>query len=176
MNNGLLNTSSSTTSFINKDRRGACSDFYRLRSRDIESGFFDNLDTTITMISARPVRNGLRRCYHMRSNRPQIAPSRIASSPSRIVTWRRPHTTSYSTIRTSSRPLYRPQQQSLLSALQSLSLDSRPIARSIARQQIRGMKVRSSVKKLCDGCKSVKRKGGKYVYIICSKNPKHKQR
>lgn len=23
---------------------------------------------------------------------------------------------------------------------------------------------------------SVKRKGGKYVYIICSKNPKHKQR
>ncbi|KAF6226874.1 hypothetical protein HO133_008315 [Letharia lupina] len=38
----------------------------------------------------------------------------------------------------------------------------------------RGMKVRSSVKKLCDGCKSVRRKG--YVYIICSKNPKHKQR
>ena len=43
-------------------------------------------------------------------------------------------------------------------------------------QQQRGMKVRSSVKKLCDGCKSVRRKGGKYVYIICSKNPKHKQR
>lgn len=38
------------------------------------------------------------------------------------------------------------------------------------------MKVRSSVKKLCDGCKSVRRKGGKYVYIICNKNPKHKQR
>ncbi|KAK4995626.1 hypothetical protein LTR66_004591 [Elasticomyces elasticus] len=36
--------------------------------------------------------------------------------------------------------------------------------------------VRSSVKKLCDGCKSVRRKGGKYVYIICSKNAKHKQR
>ncbi|KAF2453883.1 ribosomal protein L36-domain-containing protein [Lineolata rhizophorae] len=45
-----------------------------------------------------------------------------------------------------------------------------------ARGQIRGMKVRSSVKKLCDGCKSVRRKKGKYVYIICSKNPKHKQR
>jgi large subunit ribosomal protein L36 len=42
--------------------------------------------------------------------------------------------------------------------------------------QARGMKVRSSVKKLCDGCKSVRRKKGKYVYIICSKNPKHKQR
>ena len=40
----------------------------------------------------------------------------------------------------------------------------------------RGMKVRSSVKKLCDGCKSVRRKKGRYVYIICSKNPKHKQR
>jgi large subunit ribosomal protein L36 len=43
-------------------------------------------------------------------------------------------------------------------------------------EQTRGMKVRSSVKKLCDGCKSVRRKKGKYVYIICSKNPKHKQR
>ncbi|GAM88359.1 hypothetical protein ANO11243_063920 [Dothideomycetidae sp. 11243] len=46
----------------------------------------------------------------------------------------------------------------------------------MVQEQTRGMKVRSSVKKLCDGCKSVKRKGGKYVYIICSKNPKHKQR
>lgn len=44
------------------------------------------------------------------------------------------------------------------------------------QQQKRGMKVRSSVKKLCDGCKSVRRKKGRYVYIICSKNPKHKQR
>lgn len=43
-------------------------------------------------------------------------------------------------------------------------------------EQSRGMKVRSSVKKLCEGCKSVRRKKGKYVYIICSKNPKHKQR
>ncbi|KAJ4989850.1 ribosomal protein L36 [Stagonosporopsis vannaccii] len=47
---------------------------------------------------------------------------------------------------------------------------------SVAVQQTRGMKVRSSVKKLCDGCKSVRRKKGRYVYIICSKNPKHKQR
>lgn len=45
-----------------------------------------------------------------------------------------------------------------------------------SRIQTRGMKVRSSVKKLCDGCKSVRRKKGRYVYIICSKNPKHKQR
>jgi len=47
-------------------------------------------------------------------------------------------------------------------------------------EQIRGMKTRSSVKKLCEGCKSVRRKGGKKgpgtVYIICSLNPKHKQR
>ncbi|KAE8160283.1 ribosomal protein L36-domain-containing protein [Aspergillus tamarii] len=40
--------------------------------------------------------------------------------------------------------------------------------------QIRGMKTRSSVKRLCDGCKPVRRKNR--VYIICSKNPKHKQR
>lgn len=35
------------------------------------------------------------------------------------------------------------------------------------------MKVRSSVKKMCDNCKVVRRKGK--VRIICS-NPKHKQR
>ncbi|KAE8355609.1 ribosomal protein L36-domain-containing protein [Aspergillus coremiiformis] len=40
--------------------------------------------------------------------------------------------------------------------------------------QTRGMKTRSSVKRLCDGCKPVRRKNR--VYIICSKNPKHKQR
>ncbi|KAI9063107.1 hypothetical protein FKP32DRAFT_1676998 [Trametes sanguinea] len=38
----------------------------------------------------------------------------------------------------------------------------------------RGMKVRASVKTMCDGCSVVKRKGR--IYIICSKNPKHKQR
>lgn len=35
------------------------------------------------------------------------------------------------------------------------------------------MKVRSSVKKMCDSCKIIKRKG--IVRVICS-NPKHKQR
>lgn len=36
------------------------------------------------------------------------------------------------------------------------------------------MKVRSSVKKLCEFCRSVKRRGK--VYILCPSNPKHKQR
>jgi len=35
------------------------------------------------------------------------------------------------------------------------------------------MKVRSSIKKICDHCKIIKRKG--VVRVIC-KNPKHKQR
>ena len=35
------------------------------------------------------------------------------------------------------------------------------------------VKVRSSVKRICDKCKWVKRK--RKIYIICS-NPKHKQR
>ena len=35
------------------------------------------------------------------------------------------------------------------------------------------MKVRPSVKKMCDNCKIVKRKG--IVHVICE-NPKHKQR
>jgi large subunit ribosomal protein L36 len=36
------------------------------------------------------------------------------------------------------------------------------------------MKVRPSVKKICDKCKVVRRKG--VVRIICQKNPRHKQR
>ncbi|XP_059637960.1 uncharacterized protein LOC132279911 isoform X2 [Cornus florida] len=36
------------------------------------------------------------------------------------------------------------------------------------------MKVRSSVKKMCEFCRTVKRRGR--VYIYCSSNPKHKQR
>ncbi|MSN95889.1 50S ribosomal protein L36 [Campylobacter sp. FMV-PI01] len=35
------------------------------------------------------------------------------------------------------------------------------------------MKVRPSVKKMCDKCKVVKRRG--VVFVICE-NPKHKQR
>lgn len=76
-------------------------------------------------------------------------------------------------------PTLNQRSSNLSGAFQRLSLASelsRPNAVAATGQQIRGMKVRSSVKKLCDGCKSVRRKGGKYVYIICSKNPKHKQR
>ncbi|CAJ1944548.1 unnamed protein product [Sphenostylis stenocarpa] len=36
------------------------------------------------------------------------------------------------------------------------------------------MKVRSSVKKMCEFCQIVKRRGR--IYVICSGNPKHKQR
>ena len=36
------------------------------------------------------------------------------------------------------------------------------------------MKVRTSVKPVCDGCKVIRRAG--VVRIICDKSPKHKQR
>ncbi|MFZ8833073.1 MAG: 50S ribosomal protein L36 [Candidatus Caldipriscus sp.] len=36
------------------------------------------------------------------------------------------------------------------------------------------MKVQSSVKRRCAYCKVVRRKGR--VYVICTRNPKHKQR
>ena len=39
--------------------------------------------------------------------------------------------------------------------------------------EIESMKVRTSVKKICDKCKIVKRKG--VVRVVCD-NPKHKQR
>lgn len=36
------------------------------------------------------------------------------------------------------------------------------------------MKVRASVKKICKDCKIIKRNG--VIRVICSANPKHKQR
>lgn len=36
------------------------------------------------------------------------------------------------------------------------------------------MKVRTSVKPVCDGCKVIRREG--VVRVICDKSPKHKQR
>lgn len=36
------------------------------------------------------------------------------------------------------------------------------------------MKVRASVKKICDNCKVIRRKG--VVRVICKKNARHKQR
>ncbi|KAI8064471.1 ribosomal protein L36-domain-containing protein [Gongronella butleri] len=39
---------------------------------------------------------------------------------------------------------------------------------------VRTMKVRSSVKKLCDGCTTVRRRGK--LFVVCNKNKKHKQR
>ncbi|MFH1460832.1 MAG: 50S ribosomal protein L36 [Patescibacteria group bacterium] len=36
------------------------------------------------------------------------------------------------------------------------------------------MKVKTSVKKICAYCKIVRRKSR--VYVICKKNPRHKQR
>ncbi|NLD99440.1 MAG: 50S ribosomal protein L36 [Fibrobacter sp.] len=36
------------------------------------------------------------------------------------------------------------------------------------------MKVRASVKRMCNSCKVIKRKG--IVRVICAKSPKHKQR
>ena len=36
------------------------------------------------------------------------------------------------------------------------------------------MKVRASIKKICENCKIIRRKGT--VMVICKKNPKHKQR
>ncbi|MCX6600624.1 MAG: 50S ribosomal protein L36 [bacterium] len=36
------------------------------------------------------------------------------------------------------------------------------------------MKVRTSVKKMCEHCKVVRRRGR--VYIICTRSKKHKQR
>jgi large subunit ribosomal protein L36 len=36
------------------------------------------------------------------------------------------------------------------------------------------MKVRASVRKMCEGCRIVRRRG--VVRVICKSNPRHKQR
>ncbi|MBT3340528.1 MAG: 50S ribosomal protein L36 [Planctomycetes bacterium] len=36
------------------------------------------------------------------------------------------------------------------------------------------MKVRSSVRRMCESCRVIRRRG--VVRIICSRNPRHKQR
>ncbi|KAJ2557276.1 hypothetical protein EV175_001441, partial [Coemansia sp. RSA 1933] len=38
---------------------------------------------------------------------------------------------------------------------------------------VRGMKVRSSVKLMCNGCSFVRRRGR--LFVICNSDPKHKQ-
>jgi len=45
---------------------------------------------------------------------------------------------------------------------------------SFMSMHVRTMKVQASVKRLCEGCRMVKRKRKLYVY--CDRNPKHKQR
>ena len=52
-----------------------------------------------------------------------------------------------------------------------MSFDQVPQGRE---RGVPNMKVRASVKKICDKCKVVKRKGT--VRIICPANPRHKQR
>ncbi|KAI1173589.1 ribosomal protein L36-domain-containing protein [Nemania sp. FL0916] len=62
----------------------------------------------------------------------------------------------------------------------SITRPAAMILPALAQQQTRGMKVHSSVKKRCEHCKVVRRKRNKrhpgYLYIICSANPRHKQR
>jgi large subunit ribosomal protein L36 len=48
----------------------------------------------------------------------------------------------------------------------------RAATRRVERKAV--MKVRASVKKICEHCKIVRRKG--VIRVICSRNPRHKQR
>ena len=43
-----------------------------------------------------------------------------------------------------------------------------------ASERLAVMKVRSSVRRICEHCKLVKRKG--VIRVICAANPRHKQR
>jgi len=49
-----------------------------------------------------------------------------------------------------------------------------PVSRPQASERLTVMKVRSSVRRICEHCKLVKRKG--VIRVICAANPRHKQR
>jgi large subunit ribosomal protein L36 len=126
----------------------------------------------VAVTDTRPKHNPLQDTANMLA-RALLLPLRrpvFARSIPRTTRMRHMHTPSCSCLRPTPRT---PQTgvSGLLSRFNGLSINA-----GGGRIQTRGMKVRSSVKKLCDGCKSVRRKKGRYVYIICSKNPKHKQR
>ncbi|KAI9303546.1 ribosomal protein L36-domain-containing protein [Cunninghamella echinulata] len=69
-----------------------------------------------------------------------------------------------------------------MSLLNSIIQQTRPMFGMFQQQMynpamltmVRTMKVRSSVKKLCDGCTTVRRRGK--LFVVCNKNKKHKQR
>ncbi|KAK6512409.1 hypothetical protein TWF481_001295 [Arthrobotrys musiformis] len=100
---------------------------------------------------------------------PTALPRVLNSTPSSITTLRTLATLTNQS--TSTKPMSLIAKSSIRPTVVSLTRRD-PVSLSLS--QIRGMKVRSAVKKLCSGCKSVRRKG--YLYIICSKNQKHKQR
>ncbi|AET37985.1 mitochondrial 54S ribosomal protein bL36m Ecym_2238 [Eremothecium cymbalariae DBVPG len=62
----------------------------------------------------------------------------------------------------------------IYSALSSNLLLCKPAATFMLPTLTRGFKVRTSVKKFCNDCYMVRRKGRVYVY--CKSNKKHKQR
>ena len=127
------------------------------------------------MLSARPARQVLYSTFHTGAIRTRPLANKSLSLAQQRLAQRHGQRSSITTL-VLQRPAFRRRSTPLVVALQGLHLDGTARSQTVTRQQTRGMKVRSSVKKLCDGCKSVRRKGGKYVYIICSKNPKHKQR
>jgi large subunit ribosomal protein L36 len=56
-----------------------------------------------------------------------------------------------------------------------LSETFRPLRAGLMSERwVTVMKVRSSVKRICENCKIVRR--GRKLFVICSSNPKHKQR
>ena len=73
----------------------------------------------------------------------------------------------------SSRPLLTRMRFAAVPHVHSHIHPAAPAMMQATQTLARGMKVRSSVKRICDGCSVVRRKGR--IYIICSKNPRHKQ-
>ena len=68
------------------------------------------------------------------------------------------------------------QIQSHLMSSQYAKLMEKSNLQNYAKRRLKGlsMKVRASVKRICRNCKIIKRKG--VVRVICSAEPRHKQR
>ena len=54
------------------------------------------------------------------------------------------------------------------------AFSKRRVLAALGEERMLTMKVRTSVKKICEHCKIVRRKG--VIRVICTRNPRHKQR
>ncbi|KAI1819097.1 ribosomal protein L36-domain-containing protein [Xylaria intraflava] len=153
------------------------------RSRGFDFLFPQNVDTAYPRSQSSAYRQGKESKDHIPHLREEMSASLVSSLRALSLGTRLASRTLPTLLPRCQHPAVRSLSQSALAPTQALRpAVTRPasIPVALSQQQTRGMKVHSSVKKRCEHCKVVRRKSNKrrrgYLYIICSANPRHKQR